>query len=74
MGAMSSRISGDEVLSAEIVADLEAAASRAAGGARDADSMSRACQRMDRVREEILRRHGVVDIGMSAIRELRDGE
>jgi hypothetical protein len=29
---------------------------------------------MDRIREEIRRQHGVLDIGVPAIRALRDGD
>jgi hypothetical protein len=58
----------------QIMAELQAAADRAAKGTRDPETMARACERMDRLREEIRRQHGVLDIGVSAIRELRDGE
>ncbi len=34
--------------------------------------MRRACERMDRMREEVRKKHGILDIGVSAIRELRD--
>ena len=71
---MNSRTTGDEIISRETAAELEAAAARAAAGARDSASIRRACERMDRMREEILRRHGVLDIGTPAIRDLRDGE
>ncbi len=33
--------------------------------------MRRACERMDRIREEIRAKHGILDIGVPAIRELR---
>ncbi len=36
------------------------------------EAMRLACERMDRLREEIRRRHGTLDIGVPAIRELRD--
>ena len=58
----------------QIMAELQAAADRAARGIRDPESMLKACERMDRLREEIRRQHGVLDIGVAAIRELRDGE
>ena len=41
---------------------------------RDPERMRQACERMDRMREEVRRRHGILDIGVPAIRELRDGE
>jgi hypothetical protein len=58
----------------EIMVELQAAAERAAKGFRDPETMLRACERMDRLREQIRRKHGVLDIGIPAIRELRDGE
>ncbi len=58
----------------EIMAELEEAARRAAAGIRDPEAMRRACERMDRMRDEVFRKHGILDIGLPAIRELRDGE
>jgi hypothetical protein len=57
-----------------IMAELQAAAERAAKGVRDPEIMRKASERMDRLREEIRRQHGILDIGVPAIRELRDGE
>ena len=57
---------------AEILMDLEEAARYAASGARDPEIARRACAEMDRIREEIRHLHGILDIGVSAIRELRD--
>jgi len=56
----------------EVLADLEEAARRAASGVRDPEAMRRACERMDRISQEIRQRHGILDIGVPAIRELRD--
>jgi hypothetical protein len=56
----------------DIMADLEEAARYAASGVRDAEVMRQACERMDRTREAIRARHGILDIGGPAIRELRD--
>jgi hypothetical protein len=58
----------------ELLAELQEAAERAARGVRDPEIMRRACESMDRLREEIRKKHGVLDIGVPAIRELRDGE
>jgi hypothetical protein len=58
----------------EILAEMQEAADRAARGSRDPEAMRDACERMDRMREEIRKRHGLLDIGVPAIRELRDGE
>ena len=56
----------------EALAELQEAADNAAKGVRDPEAMRRACESMDRIREEIRREHGVLDIGAAAIRELRD--
>jgi len=58
----------------QIMAELQTAADRAAKGIRDPETMLKACERMDRRREEIRQKHGILDIGVPAIRELRDGE
>ncbi len=42
------------------------------GERRDPEVVRLACERMDRMREEIQRRIGIVDIAIPAIRELRD--
>jgi hypothetical protein len=65
-------MSTDTLISAEVMAELQEAAERAAKGIRDPEAMGRACERMDRIREEIFRKHGLLDIGLPAIRELRD--
>ena len=54
------------------MAEMKAAVERAAKGIRDPDEMRRACEDMDRIREEIRKREGILDIGVAAIRELRD--
>jgi hypothetical protein len=56
------------------MAELQEAAERAARGIRDPEVMRRACESMDRISEEIRQKHGVLDIGVPAIRALRDGE
>jgi hypothetical protein len=55
-----------------LMAELQAAADRAATGARDPEAVRKASEKMDRIREEIRRRHGTLDIGGPAIRELHD--
>ncbi len=47
---------------------------RAMKGIRDPETMRRACEEMDRVREEIFRVHGILDFAVPTIRALRDGE
>ncbi len=46
----------------------------AAKGVRDPEAMRRACEDMDRLSEEIFQREGLLDIGVPAIRALRDSE
>ena len=59
-------------INAELMARMQDAAEKAARGIRDPEEMRKACERMDRVREQIRQRHGLLDIGVPAIRELRD--
>jgi hypothetical protein len=40
-------------------------------GQRDPEVMKKACDNMDRLREEIRRQYGVQEIGVDLIRELR---
>lgn len=56
----------------ELMAGLQEAADRAAKGIRDPEEMRKACEHMDRLSEEIFQKHGILDIGVPAIRELRD--
>jgi hypothetical protein len=58
----------------EMMAALQYAADQAAKGIRDPEVMRLACEDMDRLREQIFRREGLLDIGVPAIRALRDGE
>jgi hypothetical protein len=60
------------VIPPELMAELQQAAERAAKGVRDPEAMRKACERMDRISEEVRRKHGVLDIGTPAIHELRD--
>ena len=56
----------------DIMAEMQEAADRAARGIRDPIAAQRACKDMDRISEEIRRNHGILDIGVAAIREHRD--
>ena len=64
----------DNVIPPELMAELRLAADRAAKGIRDPEIMRQACESMDRLREEIRKKHGILDIGVPEIRELRDRE
>jgi hypothetical protein len=55
----------------DVDAELQEAIRQAMAGVRDPEEMRKACERMDRMREEVRRREGVLDIGVPAIRELR---
>ena len=61
-------------LSPETLAELREAAERAAKGVRDPKAMRKACERMDRIREENRKKFGDADIGVEIIRALRRGE
>ena len=67
-------IEEDTPLTPDVMADLEYAAELAATGRKDPEFARRIREEARKVREEILRRNGVLDIGVSAIRELRDPE
>ncbi len=56
----------------EIMTRMQEVADKAAKGIRDPEAMRKACESMDKISEEVRRRHGVVDIGTPAIRECRD--
>lgn len=53
---------------------MEAAARAAMSDHRDPELMRQACEEMDRISEEIRKQHGVLDIGVPAIRELREAD
>ena len=56
----------------ELATEMQEAVENAANGVRDPERIKRARASMDRIREEIRQQHGVLDIGIVAIRELRD--
>ena len=56
----------------DLMSRMQEAADRAAKGIRDPDRMRRACENMDEISEKVRQRHGVLNIGTPAIRELRD--
>ena len=55
-----------------VSAEHQEAANRAAKGIRDPEAMRRACERMDRSREEVRRRLGPLNVAVDLIRETRD--
>ena len=58
----------------EVLAELQHAAEQAARGIRDPEEMERACERMDRMREQMRREHGETNVAVELIREARDDE
>ena len=55
----------------ELEAEFQAAVRQAMSSRRDPEAMRRAAERMDSMREETFREHGLLDLGVPAIRELR---
>ncbi len=58
----------------EVMVELQKLADDAAKGIRDPERMRQAAERMDRTREEIFQRIGLVDFAVPTIRALRDDE
>lgn len=60
------------VIPPELKADTQAVIAKLMTGAPlDAETYERVRREVDRVRDETLRKHGLLDIGVPAIRELR---
>jgi len=55
-----------------ILADLEEAARYAASGVRDPETSRQACESMDRMREDLRREYGEMNVAVDLIREARD--
>jgi hypothetical protein len=58
----------------ETLAEMQERADRADRGLRDPDDARRACERMDKMREELRQRVGETDSAVALIREARDQE
>ena len=58
----------------ELMAELQEAVDRAIKGIRDPEIMRKACEEMDRAREELRKRIGETNIAVELIREARDEE
>ena len=52
--------------------ELQEAVDRLVNGIRDPEAMRRACERMDRMREEMRKRVGEVEVAVCLIRDSRD--
>lgn len=57
----------------KLLAELEEAATRADRRVRDPKTMQLAVESLNRLREEIRQRHGLLDIAVPSLRKLRDG-
>jgi hypothetical protein len=57
---------------ADLMAELRDATERAAAGMRDPEVMRRSCERMDRMREDLRRRTGDLNLAVDLLREGRD--
>lgn len=63
------------VISSDLLADTQAVIDHVISGKLlDPEIARRVWERAERIREEIRQQHGVLDIGVPAIRELRDGQ
>ncbi len=63
------------VIPPDLLADTRAVLDHAISGKPlDPEIARRVWERAERIREEIRQQHGVLDIGVPAIRELRDSE
>jgi hypothetical protein len=64
----------NNLISADLLADLEYAARLVAEGRQDAEFARRIHADAEKIRDEVFRKNGLLDIGVPAIRSLRDGE
>jgi hypothetical protein len=62
------------VIPADVLADLERAVEILMTGQRDPEFEHRIHARAEEITQEIFRKHGLLDIGVPAIRALRDGD
>ena len=70
MSIIETKIAG---IPAEVMAELEYAVQLAAAGRKDPAFAKRIAEEAERIREEVKGKYGLLDIGVPAIRELRDG-
>lgn len=65
-------IGTETIISAEVMAKMQETADKAAKGIRDPEEMDRAFKEMDRVREELRKKIGTVDMALDLIRDARN--
>ncbi|MBW3597113.1 MAG: hypothetical protein KY475_07540 [Planctomycetes bacterium] len=61
-----------ESIPADVLADMEYAVQLHMTGQQDPEFTTRIQAEADKIREEIRQKHGVLEIGVPAIRELRE--
>jgi hypothetical protein len=61
-------------LSPEVVAMMHEAVKHASTGKGNLEILRRVHEEAVKIREEVLKKHGVLDVAVPAIRELRDSE
>ena len=59
-------------ISPKLLAELQAAVANAANGVRDNVDAKKACREMDRMREELRKEKGILDVAVGLIRETRN--
>jgi hypothetical protein len=75
MSIQTTAVPAPEALPADVLADLEAVAAAVAAGMKiDPEIVRRVRERAEKVRQEVYEAHGLLDIGVPAIRELREGQ
>ena len=62
----------ESLIPAEVMAELQDAAEKAAQGLRDPEAMRQACERMDRMREKNRQLYGEQEVVVDIVREMRD--
>lgn len=58
--------------SSQTMTELQIAIASAQAGVRDPAAAQQACERMDRMREELRKKIGIVDLAVELIREVRN--
>jgi succinate dehydrogenase/fumarate reductase flavoprotein subunit len=65
-------MSTETTIPAELIADLQESLVLAASGIRDPETMRKAREEMNRLREELRQRIGTVDVAVDLVRDARN--
>jgi hypothetical protein len=68
------RLESEKMIPPETIADLERAIELVMTGGSDPDFELRIHAQAEKIRQDVFEKHGVLDIGVPAIRSLRDGD